>query len=117
LKDVADSAAHSEGGTKRARRPVKVLRSAAVRGAIGGTLPTIPASSLFGLKSVMGVGMLGWRAARPGQAKADVAEVAELWRAGNLRTAVDASYPLEKIQQIHEILDRRANQGRLIAMV
>jgi NADPH2:quinone reductase len=33
-------------------------------GAIGGTLPAIPASSLFGLKSVMGVGMLGWRAAR-----------------------------------------------------
>ena len=59
----------------------------------------------------MGVGMLDWRAARPDQAKADVAEVAELWRAGNLRTAVDASYPLEKIQQIHEILDRRANQG------
>jgi hypothetical protein len=30
---------------------------------------------------------------------------------------VDASYPLEKIQQIQEILDRRANQGRLIATV
>jgi NADPH2:quinone reductase len=84
-------------------------------GAIGGTLPTIPASSLFGLKSVMGVGMLGWRTARPDQARADVAEVAELWRAGKLRTAVDSGYPLEKVQQIHEILDRRANQGRLIA--
>jgi hypothetical protein len=38
LKDIeraqTDSAAHSEGGdTKRARRPVRVLRSAAVRGA------------------------------------------------------------------------------------
>jgi NADPH2:quinone reductase len=71
----------------------------------------------LGLKSVTGVGITGWRAARPDQAKADIAEVADLWRTGTLRTAVDASYPLEKVQQIHEVLDRRANQGRLIAIV
>jgi NADPH2:quinone reductase len=58
-------------------------------GAIGGTLPTIPMSSLLGRKSVTGVGITGWRAARPDQAKADIAD----------------------------ILDRRANQGRLIAIV
>ena len=84
-------------------------------GAIGGTLPTVEANSLFALKYVTGVSMLGWRAARPEQAKADVAEVSELWRAGTLRMAVDTSYPLEKVQQIHEVLDRRANLGRLIA--
>jgi NADPH2:quinone reductase len=83
-------------------------------GAVGGALPTVQATSLFTLKYVTGVSMLAWRAARPDQARADMNEVAEHWRAGLLRTAVHARFPLGDTVRVHEILDSRRNLGRVV---
>jgi NADPH2:quinone reductase len=60
--------------------------------------------------------MLGWRAARPEEARADIAEVTRLWQSGALRPAIHGTYPLTEIGTIHKILDERTHQGRLIAV-
>jgi NADPH2:quinone reductase len=83
-------------------------------GAIGGTVPMVAAHSLFALKYVAGFSMLAWRAARPEQARADMTEVAELFAAGRLRSAVHARLPLADAAKAHEILDARANAGRVV---
>jgi NADPH2:quinone reductase len=83
-------------------------------GAITGALPTVAAHSLFQLKYVAGFSMLAWRAARPEQARADMTEVAELLAAGRLRSVVHARLPLTEIAAAHEILDARANLGRVV---
>jgi NADPH:quinone reductase-like Zn-dependent oxidoreductase len=83
-------------------------------GAIGGTVPTVAAHSLFALKYVAGFSMLAWRAARPEQARADMTEVAELFAAGRLRSVVHARLPLADAAKAHEILDARANAGRVV---
>jgi NADPH2:quinone reductase len=84
-------------------------------GAISTKLPTIPSSSLFGLKTVSGVGMLGWRQARPDEARADIAEVTRRWQTGDLRPIVHATHPLTDVARIHQTLDARTNLGRLVA--
>ena len=84
-------------------------------GAITTELPTVPASGLFGLRSVTGVSMMGWRQARPDEARADVAEVTRRWQNGDLRPIVHATHPLTDVTRIHETLDARKNLGRLIA--
>jgi NADPH2:quinone reductase len=77
-------------------------------------VPTVAAHSLFALKYVAGFSMLAWRAARPEQARADMTEVAELFAAGRLRSAVHARLPLADAAKAHEILDARANAGRVV---
>ncbi|WP_198676107.1 quinone oxidoreductase family protein [Kribbella monticola] len=84
-------------------------------GAISGELPVAPIQSLFQLKSVTGLSMLAWRAARPAEAYADIAEVTRLFAAGDLRPRVHGTYPLADIAELHTVLDSRANLGRLIA--
>lgn len=84
-------------------------------GAISGELPTIPATTLFGLKSVTGFSMLAWRAARPAEAKADITEATRLWQSGALRPATQTRFPLTETPQLHKLLDSRTNLGRLIA--
>jgi NADPH2:quinone reductase len=82
-------------------------------GAIGGKLPTVEAHSLFELKWVTGFSMLAWRRARPEQARADVTEVSELWAAGTITTVIAERVPLTEVARAHEILDARANLGRV----
>ncbi len=84
-------------------------------GAITTELPTVQALKLF-TKSVTGVSLYGWRQARPDGARADVTEVIRRWRAGELRPAVHATYPLTEVARIHETLDARTSLGRLIAV-
>jgi NADPH2:quinone reductase len=83
-------------------------------GAIGGKLPVVEAHSLYVLKSVTGFSMLAWRAAFPEWARADMAEVSEMWADGRLRVAIAARLPLTEASRVHEILDARANLGRVI---
>jgi NADPH:quinone reductase len=83
-------------------------------GAIGGTVPTIAAHSVFGLRYVTGVSLLAWRAGRPDLARADMTEAAEIWSAGRLRAAVHATFPLADTARAHDLLDRRANLGRIV---
>ncbi len=86
-------------------------------GAISGEVPKIDGNVLFGLKYLTGVSMLGWRAARPEEARADIAEVTRRWQSGALRPAIHGTYPLAEISTIHKILDERTHQGRLIAVI
>jgi NADPH2:quinone reductase len=83
-------------------------------GAITGALPTVGAHSLYQLKYVTGFSMVAWREAFPGQARADMTEIGELWAAGRLRSAVHARLPLTGVAAAHEILDARANLGRVV---
>ena len=85
-------------------------------GAITTELPTIPAHRLFGLRSVTGVSIQGWRQVRPDEARADIAEVTRRWQTGDLRPIVHATHPLTDVARIHETLDARKNLGRLIAI-
>ncbi len=84
-------------------------------GAIGGELPTAAAANLFQLKSVTGLSLLAWRAARPEEAHDDITEVTQYWQSGDLKPVVHGIYPLAETATIHTILDDRANLGRLIA--
>ncbi|MFF1815835.1 zinc-binding alcohol dehydrogenase family protein [Kribbella sp. NPDC058245] len=85
-------------------------------GAISGELPTIPVQALFGMRSVTGVSMLGWRTARPALARADIAEVTRRWQTGELQPAVHARHPLAAVQDLHRELDARTPLGRLVAV-
>jgi NADPH:quinone reductase len=80
-------------------------------GAIGGKLPTIDAHGLFELKWV--TGWPGGRA-RPEQARADMAVVSALWDRGRLTIAVAARVPLAEVARGYEILDDRADLGRVM---
>lgn len=83
-------------------------------GAIAGEFPTVPVRSLFTGASVTGISVLAWRAARPDLAATDAAEFADLLAAGKVRSAVDSVHPLADSARVHDILDGRANLGRVV---
>jgi NADPH:quinone reductase len=84
-----------------------------VYGAASGDFASIPVRSLFGLKTVTGFGLLLWRATDPERARADVAELVDLFESGELR-AVTQSFPLSKVVEAHRLLESRTFPGRLI---
>lgn len=114
--DGVDTALDAVGGTvfDQGFDLVKPLGTMVTYGAITTELPMIPGLGLFG-RSVTGVSMMGWRQARPDEARADIAEVTRRWQSGDLRPVVHATYPLTDVVRIHETLDARTNLGRLIA--
>ncbi|WP_405062484.1 zinc-binding dehydrogenase [Kribbella sp. NBC_01505] len=116
--DGVDTVLDSVGGTvfDQGLGLVRPLGTMVTYGAITGELPTVPAQALFGLQSVTGVSMLGWRAARPDEARADIAEVTRRWQTGELQPAVHARYPLADVQDLHRELDARTPLGRLVAI-
>jgi NADPH2:quinone reductase len=83
-------------------------------GAVSGNLPAVEAHSLFELKWVTGFSLLAWRRARPDQARAEMAEAGARFEAGELTPVVAARVPLAEAQRAHEILDARANLGRVV---
>jgi NADPH:quinone reductase-like Zn-dependent oxidoreductase len=83
-------------------------------GAASGELPEVPVQSLFGLKSVTGFSLLGWRSARPGPAREEMDEVTEHAVAGRLRVSVQATVPLAESARAHELLADRGRQGRVL---
>jgi len=83
-------------------------------GAVGGELPTAAARRLYELKWVTGFSMLAHRRAFPAAARADMAEAAALFAAGKLRPVVAERVPLAEVTRAHEILDARANLGRVV---
>jgi NADPH2:quinone reductase len=116
--DGVDTALDAVGGKvfDQGMELLNPLGTMVTYGAITGELPTVGASSLFGLKSVTGVGIVRQATIRPAEARADVAEVVRRWQAGDLRPVVDTTYPLAEVARLHEILDARKNLGRLIAI-
>ncbi|GAA1680852.1 zinc-binding dehydrogenase [Kribbella yunnanensis] len=115
--DGVDTVLDSVGGTvfNQGLDLVRPLGTMVTYGAITGELPTVPASALFNLRSVTGLSMLAWRAARPDLARNDIAEVTRHWQSGELQPAVHASYRLADVQELHKALDARVALGRLIA--
>jgi NADPH:quinone reductase len=77
------------------------------------TLTSLPVTSLFGLKTVSGFSLLAWRAANADQVRLDLAELAGLFQAGDLR-AVTTSLPLAEAVQAHRLLEDRAVTGWLL---
>jgi NADPH:quinone reductase-like Zn-dependent oxidoreductase len=86
---------------------------AVVYGSASGDFASVPVRSLFGLKTVTGFGLLMWRSTAPERARADIAELAGLLEAGELR-AVTRSLPLAEAVTAHRLLEGRAFPGRLI---
>ncbi|WP_406050437.1 zinc-binding alcohol dehydrogenase family protein [Kribbella sp. NBC_00889] len=115
--DGVNTALDAVGGTvfDQSLELIKPLGTMITYGGISGALPSIPASSLFGLRSVTGVSVMGWRLANPDGARADIADVTRRWQSGDLRPVVHATLPLAEIVDLHRTLDARTNLGRLIA--
>jgi NADPH2:quinone reductase len=85
-----------------------------IYGAASGELPVIPVPSLYGMLSVTGFGIMAWRAARPAEARREMAEVAEHAAAGRLRAVVQAMLPLAEAARAHELLEDRGRLGRVL---
>jgi NADPH:quinone reductase len=92
---------------------IRPLGRVVVYGAASGDFASIPARSLFGLKTVTGFGLLLWRATAPEQARADFADLARLFGAGELR-ACTHSLPLADVVEAHRLLENRTLPGRLM---
>ncbi|MFC4913447.1 quinone oxidoreductase family protein [Actinomadura gamaensis] len=87
---------------------------AVVYGASAGDLTSVPVTSVFALRSVIGFALLPYRLARPEQARADLDELTELLRSGKLRGVIGARVPLDEPVRAHRLLEERAVLGRLV---
>lgn len=85
-----------------------------IYGAASGSLPELPVASIFALHTVIGFGIVQWRAARPKQARREIEEVTELAAAKRLRTTVQATLPLADSAKAHELLEDRDRLGRVL---
>ena len=90
------------------------LGRAVMYGAASGEIPSVPAQSFFGLRSLVGFGLLAWRDSRPEAARADVAEAGQLIADGRVRVAKHAEFPLSEAAKAHQVMDERANLGRVL---
>lgn len=70
--------------------------------------------SLFRLQHVAGFGLPAWRAARPEQARAEMRELAGHAAAGRRCTVVHATFPRTEAAKAHQVLDDRAQLGRVL---
>ncbi|MGE5286412.1 MAG: quinone oxidoreductase family protein [Micromonosporaceae bacterium] len=85
-----------------------------VYGASAGDLTSVPVRSLFALRTMTGFSLLAWRAARPEQARADIAELTGLLADGSLRAVTGTRIPLAEVARAHRLLEDRAVLGRVI---
>ena len=82
-------------------------------GASAGDLTSVPVTSLFAMKAIVGFSLLAWRAADAEQARADITELTALFATAGLR-AVETRLPLAEAVQAHQLLEDRAVLGRLL---
>ncbi|MGY0060136.1 quinone oxidoreductase family protein [Streptomyces sp. LZ34] len=83
-------------------------------GAASGDLGEVGVMALIAMKQVAGFSLYAWRAARPERAREDMAEVADHFAAGRLRTVVHARFPLTEAAAAHRMLEERAQLGRVL---
>ncbi len=116
VPDGVDIVLDSVGGTvlDQSIELLRPLGRAVVYGAATGELARIPVESLYRLKTVSGFSVLTWRAAAPKEAAAEMAEVAAMYVAGQLRTTVHTRLPLTEAVAAHRILDGREQSGRVL---
>jgi len=108
----------SVGGTTMVRGLdlLAPLGTTVLYGMAGGDSRDLPATSLYALRSITGFSIMGWRQARPEQARQDMADIAEHAAEGRLRTAVHATFSLDEVAKAHQVLDDRAQLGRLLVV-
>ena len=87
-----------------------------VYGAASGELASLLVTSIFQLKAVLGFSLFAWRAARPAQARDEVAEVARYFTEGRLRPARHTSLPLTAAAEAHRLLEDRSTIGRVLLL-
>ncbi|WP_030435896.1 quinone oxidoreductase family protein [Actinoplanes subtropicus] len=87
---------------------------AVIYGLAGGELADLPVRSFFAQRTVSGFSLLAWRKARPDQARAEMAEVAEYFADGRLHMDVRATLPLTEAAKAHELLEDRSTIGRVL---
>jgi NADPH2:quinone reductase len=114
--DGVDIVLDSVGGqtTHRSLDLLAPFGRAVVYGVADGEYTEVPVTSLYGLRSVVGFSLMAWRAARPEQARKEMAELTEHFAAGRLHTTVHTRLPLDEAVQAHRILDARAQLGRVL---
>ncbi|MFD2420880.1 quinone oxidoreductase family protein [Amycolatopsis pigmentata] len=83
-------------------------------GFAAGEPEAIPVRTLYSLRSVIGFSLLAWRTARPDEVTKTVAEVTDHFLAGRLRGTVHTRLPLTEAVKAHQILDDRAQLGRVL---
>lgn len=83
-------------------------------GAASAELVSVPITTLFRLRSVVGFTITAFRMARPDQARAEMTELAALATAGRLRAAVHTTLPLAEAAEAHRILEQREQMGRIL---
>lgn len=83
-------------------------------GMASGELTEIPVRSLYALRSVIGFSLLAWRSARPDEVRQAIADVAEHFMAGRLRGTIHTELPLTEAAKAHQLLDDRAQLGRIL---
>ena len=83
-------------------------------GMSAGELIDVPVRSLYALRSVIGFGLLAWRTARPDEVRQAVTELADHLLAGRLRVTVHTELPLADAVKAHQLLDDRAQLGRIL---
>lgn len=111
-----DVVVDSVGGSSLLRgiEALAPMGRAVMYGAAAGEIATVNARSLFGLRTLTGFGLFAWRESRPEEARADVAETTQLIVDGQLRVTQYASFPLAEAAKAHQVLDDRANLGRVV---
>jgi NADPH:quinone reductase len=85
-----------------------------VFGASGGELCSVPVRSLFAMNTVAGFSLLAWRAAAAERARADIAELTDLFQTGRLHATTGAVLPLDQAAEAHRLLEDREVLGRLL---
>lgn len=85
-----------------------------VYGAAGVSLPPYPCRVCSACSMWPGSAWPAWRPARPEQARAEMREPAGHAAGGRLRTVVHATLPRTEAAKAHQLLDDRAQLGRVL---
>ncbi|SDM36335.1 quinone oxidoreductase family protein [Allokutzneria albata] len=85
-----------------------------IYGMAAGEPADLPARQLYALRSVAGFSITTWRATHPREAAQAVEELTGHVAAGRLRGAVHTRLPLDEVRKAHELLDDRAQLGRIL---
>jgi NADPH:quinone reductase len=83
-------------------------------GVAGGDPADIPVRSLYLLKSVAGFSLYAWRVSDPSGVAEAVAELTDHFAAGRLRATVHTRLPLAEVVKAHQLLENRAQLGRIL---
>ena len=85
-----------------------------IYGMAAGEPGDIPARALYALRSVTGFSITTWRAAHPRQAAQEIEELTGHFTSGRLRAAVHTRLSLAEVVKAHQLLDDRAQLGRIL---